>query len=164
MNCVWVLVCDSARARLFETRGIEPSWELLRVLGHPESRSKASDLVGDHSGQRSSQGASVHHNALAPSSSPKEVEKGHFVHTLVTILDQAMRSKSFDRWVLVAPPHVLGMVKNELTSELQKHLMASVDKDLTHLDTPNLAERLRDAVRIPAEDRDVVRHRTKHGH
>jgi protein required for attachment to host cells len=164
MNNVWILVCDSARGRLFETRGNDASWNLLEVFGHSESRSKASELVSDHSGQRSSEGPSVHHNALAPSSSPKEVEKGHFVHTLATMLDQAMRSRRFARWVLVAPPHFLGMLKNELTPELQKHLLVSIDKDLTHIDAPDLAARLRDVVRIPADEKDVVREVTKHGH
>jgi len=164
MNKVWILVCDSSRGRLFETRGSDPSWHLLEVLGHSESRSKASELVGDHSGQRSSLGPSAHHNALAPASSPKNVEKGHFVHTLATMLDQAMRSKRFDEWALVAPPHFLGMLKNELTPELEKHLMVSVDKDLTHLSAPEVAERLRDTVRIPANERSVVREANKHAH
>jgi protein required for attachment to host cells len=164
MNTVWVLVCDAARARLFEIQNDDPTWRAIGTLYHPESRSKTSELVGDHSGQRSSQGPSVHHNALAPSSFPKDVEKGHFVHTLATMLDHAMRSKRFDRWVLVAPPHFLGMLKKELTPELEKHLMVSVDKDLTHVEAPDLAERLRDIVRIPAADRDVVRQATKHAH
>ena len=162
MNTVWTLVCDSSRGRLFETHGNDPSWNLLEVFGHSESRDKTSELVSDHSGQRSSQGPSAHHNALAPSSSPKDVEKGHFGHTLATMLDQAMRSKRFDRLVLVAPPHFLGMLKKELTSELQKHLVASVDKDLTHIDAPDLAERLRDFVRIPLDELDIVREPTKH--
>ena len=164
MNTVWILVCDSARGRLFETRGNDPAWNLLEVLGHAESRSKTSELVSDHSGQSSSQGPSVHHNALAPSSSPKEVEKGHFGHTLATMLDRAMRSKRFDGWVLVAPPQFLGMMKKELTPELQKHLMASVDKDLTHIDAKELAERLRDTVRIPLDQQEIVRPATKHAH
>lgn len=164
MNTVWILVCDSARGRLFETNGNDSSWNLLQVLGHAESRSKTSDLVGDHSGQRSPEGPSVHHNALAPASSPKDVEKGHFGHALSTMLDQGMRAKRFDRLVLVAPPHFLGMLKNELTPELRKHLMASIDKDLTHFDTADLVERLRDTVRIPSAEREVVQQATKHAH
>jgi protein required for attachment to host cells len=164
MNTVWILVCDSARGRLFESRGNHPSWELLEVLSHSESRSKTGELVGDHAGQRSSQGPSVHHNALAPSSFPKEVEKGHFVHTLATMLDQAMRSNRFDRWVLVAPPHFIGMLKHELSPMLRKHLLASVDKDLTHIDAQELAERLRDTVRIPPDEKEIVREPTKHAH
>jgi protein required for attachment to host cells len=164
MNTVWILVCDAARGRLFEIRGDNPSWDLIETFSHAESRSKATELVTDHMGQSSSEGGSAHHNALAPASSPKEVEKGHFVHTLATMLDQAMRSRRFHRWVLVAPAHFLGMLKKELTVELQKHLMASIDKDLSHFNPRDLAERLRDAVRIPPDERESLRLSDKRGH
>jgi protein required for attachment to host cells len=164
MNTVWVLVCDAAKATFFEVRAPEPAWHIVEVLTHPEARSKASELVSDHSGRRSSEGASVHHNSLTPSSSPKQVEKEHFVHLLATRLDQAMRSKRFRRWVLVASPHVAGMLRKDLTPELQKHLMATVDKDLNHLDPHELQARLRDIVRLPLEDRDTVREADKRRH
>src|SRR5580704_3838117 len=118
MNSVLVLVCDSARARFFEVHDDVPSWRVVGHDAHDASRSKAADLVSDHSGRRSSEGGSVHHNALAPASSPKEVEKEHFAHSLATMLDQAMRTRRFHRWVLVAPAHFLGMLKKELTVEL----------------------------------------------
>lgn len=162
MKTVWILVCDSARGRLFESHGANLAWKVIEVVGHAESRSKASDLVSDHLGQRSSQGLSSHHSALTPASSPKENERRHFVHSLVTTLDQALRAKRFDRLVLVAPPHVLGMLKKDLTAELHKHLVATVDKDLTHVDATELAQRLRDVVRVPIDD--VVREPTKHLH
>ena len=164
MNVVWILVCDSARGRLFETRGNAPSWNLLEVFSHAESRSKASELASDRMGQRMPQGA-VHHGALAPSTNPKDVEKGHFVHTLATMLDKGLRSNRFDRLVLVAPPHCLGMLKNEFTTELQKHLMATVDKDLTHCDAADLGDRLGDTVRIPAAERLASENKaSKHAH
>lgn len=164
MNSVWILVCDSAKARLFETRDGAPAWELIETMTHEESRSRASALVSDQAGSRSSQGGSVHHNALAPASEPKEVEKGHFAHSLVMTLDKALRSNKFGNWVLVAPPHFVGMMKKELTRELEKHLMSTVDKDLTGLEAHALAERLRDVARIPPVDRDAVREPLKHAH
>jgi protein required for attachment to host cells len=164
MNSVLVLVCDSARARFFEIRDDDPSWRAVGHDAHDASRSKAADLVSDHSGTRSSEGGSVHHNALAPASSPKEVEKEHFAHSLGKTLDQWSRSGRFRRWVLVAPPHFVGLMKKELTSELTKHLMATVDKDMTHFNVGQLAEALRESVRIPVEQRDSVREPDKHGH
>ena len=166
MNSVWVLVCDAAKARFFEVPGGNGAWTLLELETHEESRSKASGLVSDSSGTRSSEGASSHHNALAPASSPKEVEKEHFAHSLGTQLDQAMRSGRFHRWVLVAPPHFAGLVRKELTPELQKHLMATVDKDLSHLQKSELAEKLRDTVRLPLDQQEVVgvREPRKHAH
>jgi protein required for attachment to host cells len=159
MNTVWVLVCDSAKARLFEVRDQDPVWRVVEVAIHAESREKASELVSDHSGRRSSEGSSVHHNALAPSNSPKEVEKEHFLRSLVTTLDQAMRSRRFYRWVLVAPPHVAGVVKKSLTPQLEKHMMRTVDKDLNHLDVSELSEKLRDDIRIPVDQREALRTR-----
>jgi len=164
MNTVWIVVCDSARARFFEVRGDDPSWYLVSAVSHEESRSKTSDLVSDHSGSRSSEGRSVHHNALAPSSSPKALEKARFAHSLSKTLDEAMRSARFRRWVLVAQPHFVGLMKKELTPELEKHLLATVDKDMNHVDARDLAEMLRDTIRIPVDQRDDVREPHKRAH
>jgi protein required for attachment to host cells len=164
MKSVWILVCDAARARLFETQDGAPPWTLLETMVHDESRSKASALASDRSGSRSSEGASVHHDALAPASDPKENEKGHFAHSLVTTLDQAGRSGRFAKWVLVAPPHFVGLIKKELTPELEKHLLVTVDKDFTGVEAHALAERLKDVARIPVNERDAVREPTKHPH
>jgi protein required for attachment to host cells len=164
MDTVWIFVCDSARARLFETRGEGSSWQLLETLTHEESRAKAAELASDHAGRRSSEGASVHHNALAPASSPKEVEKHSFAQSLASTLDRGMRARRFLRWVLVAPPHFVGLVKAELTPELEKHLLATVDKDLAGLETSELVARLKDVARLPADLRPAIRETTKNPH
>ena len=164
MNNVWVLVCDAAKARVFEIRHGDPTWHAVELVLHEGSRSKASELVGGPSGTRSSEGRSVHHNALAPASSPKEVEKDGFAHTLATTLDRAMRSARFRKWVLVAPPHFLGLMRKELTSELEKHLLTTVDKDFNDLAVHELSERLRDAVRVPVSDRESIREDRKRLH
>ncbi len=164
MNTVWILVCDSAKARIFETRDGAPEWALLETTTHEESRAKTRALVSDQAGSRSSEGQSAHHNALAPTSQPKEVEKEHFAHALVKTLDQAKRGGRFSKWVLAAPPHFVGMIKKELTPELGKHLLSTVDKDLTHLDTLALSARLREDVRIPPDQREVLFAPAKHAH
>ncbi len=144
---VWVVVCDAAKARTFEARPGDRALYPLDLAIHEESRKKASELVRDHSGSRSpegksAQGGSVHHNALAPRSSPKDVEKERFAHSLGRTLDHALRAARFERWILVAPPRFLGLMRKELTSELHKHLGATVDEDLTQLDAGALADRL----------------------
>jgi protein required for attachment to host cells len=164
VNNVWVLVCDAAKARVFEIRDGNPTWHAVELVLHEGSRSKASELVGGPSGTRSSEGRSVHHNALAPASSAKKVEKEGFAHTLATTLDQAMRSARFRKWVLVAPPHFLGLMRKELTSELEKHLLTTVDKDFNDLAVHELSERLRDAVRVPVSDQESIREDKKRPH
>ena len=165
MNTVWVLVCDAAKARFFEVHDGDPTWQVVSELSHEASRSKAAGLVSDKAGRSSAEGGSVHHNALAPASSPKEVQKAHFAHTLGKVLDQAMRSSRFYRWILVAPPHFVGLLEKELTSELKKHQLPSVDKEMTHLSINDLTEKLRPAIAIPLDEREGgTRPSTKHSH
>ena len=105
----------------------------------------------------------MHHNALAPASSPKEVEKEHFAHLLGQRLDVALRSARFGCWVLVAPPHFAGLMLKELTPQLRKHLLATVNKDLGHLDAVALEERLRQVIRVRRDEQAAFRE-PKHQH
>ncbi len=157
MSTMWILVCDSSKARFFEVRNGDVPWHLLTEVFHEGSRSKAAILEGDRSGSRSSQGRSVHHNALAPASSPKDVEKQHFAHELAKTLDQAQRSSRFHHWVLVAPPHFVGLIERELTPELEKSLLTKVNKDFNHLDAHELKDRLGEAVHLPLDQQSSVR-------
>jgi protein required for attachment to host cells len=163
MNNVWVLVCDAARARVFAVSEEAP-WHQLEAFHHDESRNKDSELVSDRAGRSSARGGSVHHNALSPSSAPKELESEHFVQTLTAFLEQGVDAHRFHRWVLVAPPHFLGLVKGALSSELQKRLLATMDKDLSALPSEELAARLHETVRIPPDQREVLRGPVKHTH
>jgi protein required for attachment to host cells len=164
MTTTWILVCDAAKARTFETRHGDRTWRTIEAIVHDESRSRASELVSDHSGNRSSQGASVHHNALAAGSSPKESEKERFARSLAAALEKGLNATRFDKWVLVAPPHFVGMMKKAISAALEKHLLATVEKDLTDLDIHALSERLRDAVRIPPNELPAIREPNKHAH
>jgi protein required for attachment to host cells len=140
MNTVWVLVCDAGRARFFELNGDNPTWSLV------------SERL---------------HEGGGPTGGPtKDVDKSQFAHTLGATLDQAMRQARFGHWVLVAPPHFVGLVKKELTPQLEKHLMTTVDKDLAHETVEELARKLREAVSVPLDQRDAVggRETVRHVH
>jgi protein required for attachment to host cells len=165
MNKVWILVANASRGRIYETQqGEDADWRLVEAFTHPSGRSHTDELVTDGAGRNASQGRSVHHNAMVPKTSPKEVEKEHFVHALVTALDHGLRTNLFDHLVLAAPAHVLGMLKKALTPQLAKHLLATSDKDFEHLDAKELSERLASKARIPIDQADVVRNPEGHAH
>ena len=143
MNNVWVLVCDASRGRLFEIPEPAGDWNQIEVF--------------DHEG-------STDHDGVARASDAKEVEKKHFAHTLASMLDQAQRSNRFRALVLVSPPHFLGMLKAELTAELTKHLIGTLDKDLTHESQAQLVERLAETVLLPVDQRTVLQQSHNHPH
>ena len=164
MNNVWVLVCDAARGRVFAVSPDQPSWQLVETFRNDEVRTKASDLVTDREGRGSSLGGSAHHNALAPSSSLKEQSERRFARDVTAFLERGARENRFHRWVLVAPPQMLGTVKGALDSGLVKRLLTTVDKDYTELAVNEVAQRLHEAVRIPPDQLEVLNGPVKHRH
>jgi protein required for attachment to host cells len=164
MNSVWVLVCDAARGRLYEVREKDAAWRLVDSWRHDASRRKDSDLLTDRAGRRAPEGGSVHHNALVSASSPKEREQGRFAKRLAGSLDQSARSNASRRCVLVAPPRLLGKLKKALTPEVAKQLTATVDKDLSELGPSELEEYLCSVVRLPPDEREVLRQTVKVRH
>jgi protein required for attachment to host cells len=150
MDTTWVVVCDAAQARIFEVSD-DATWHQVEAFEHAASRAKSSDIASDKLGQRSSEGGSVHHGALAPASAPKEVEKEHFAHQLANVLHHGLDAHRFARFALVAPPHFLGLVKGELSTQVTKHLFKTVDKDLVGRTVDELKKALHEPLEFPAE-------------
>jgi protein required for attachment to host cells len=155
MDKVWIVVCSKSRARVFETHGPTAAWALVQTLEHPSGRLHDGALATDREGQSSPLGGSVHHNALAPKTAPKEVDAEHFVRAVGALLERALPSNGGAHLVLVAPPHILGMLRKELSGALTKQVLATVDKDLDHLGRDALAEALRASIPFPLVERDV---------
>lgn len=164
MNTIWLLVCDASRGRIFRVRDDGSPWELVTSFAHDAARSKANELESDRQGRSSPRGNSVHHNALAPTSSLKEREEDRFVPTLVEALEHGLHAHAFHRWVLVAPPHFLGKVKGAAGAGLTKRLLTTVDKDLSELDRDALRERLHSELRIPPDQREILQAPTARRH
>jgi protein required for attachment to host cells len=164
MNNVWILVCNAARARIFETDGAGAAWSMVEVFGNPAGREGDEELVRDRAGSKSPPGGSVHHNALASKTSPKEVAEDKFVRTVVDALAGRLASSPFEHLVLVAPPHVLGLLRDGLPAQLTKRLLATVVGDFEHLDAASLATKLHANVAIPLPQREVVHANENHRH
>ncbi len=141
---VWVLVCDASRARLFRVeRGDELG--MIEELDHPSSRAKIRDLMADTHGRKPN-GQPGHRNNHRPGAEPdtdaKEVEALKFAQVLADKLDKGRVERSFDRLVLVAPPHFLGLLKGTLDDQVHKHLALTISKDLTGIEARELKDRL----------------------
>ena len=79
----------------------------------------------------------------------KEVEAEHFADELAHLLDKEFDHQAYSQFLLVAPPHFLGLLRKRINSKLAKHLLASVDKDLTMADVRELNERLAGSLPAP---------------
>ena len=150
MTTTWILVANASNARLFANRGCNKGLELLEELEHPDSRKKGVDLMSDDRGRQQQSaapnkgrpGATTARPALEPSTDPKEVEALQFAQELCERMDQGRTHKEYDRLVLIAPPHFLGLLRETLDHNTTSLVMDSLNKDYTKLAEKDLTETL----------------------
>jgi protein required for attachment to host cells len=136
----WIVVADGARARIFVNRGPGKGIELsAHELSAEHGRTSEMVRYGLYS-THESVGPARH--AIEPKSDPHQRLKRRFIERLAQMLDQSAAEKAFDRFVLVAPPKVLGDFRKDMSKHLQPLLLSEVAKDLTKASATEVSNHL----------------------
>jgi protein required for attachment to host cells len=137
----WVLVADGQRARILERVNPASEWITLpdetRSVEDPPSHEQGSERPGR---THESMGASRH--AIEPQQDYHEAAKVEFARALCQTLERAAEAHRFARLLLVAPPHFLGTLREELGRTARDRLVGSLDKDLTHATVADIVAHL----------------------
>ena len=130
----WVLVADSARARIFSWSDFQGPLVEERDLANPEGRRRDRDLSADRPGVTYSSGG--HHSAhRMQSSTVADTAVDTFARTLADELKSGLDGRRCERLVLVAPPEFLGRVRSHLDRRTEKAVAESLASDLSR-ETP----------------------------
>ncbi|MBA2727592.1 MAG: host attachment protein [Parachlamydiaceae bacterium] len=132
MSHTWIIVANSAFARIFESTKKNDLHEILH-LSHPESRLKVSELVTERQG-RGHESVGTRRSAMTPTTSPKEVEFAAFAKDLLQHLEASFHDGKFTKLYIAAGPHFLGLLREKISTSLSHILAGAIDKDLTHLE------------------------------
>jgi protein required for attachment to host cells len=135
---IWTLVGNASRARLFQRETAEGDWRLVEEFENPKSRARASDLVTGKAGRSQKRGSPSYSVALEPHTDPKRLEAEHFAATLAKHLEHGLGQGAYSRLYLVAPPRFLGLLRERLSEQVEKHLAGCLDKDFTSLEAREL--------------------------
>ncbi len=124
----WILVADTARARVFEVDAKDG--HLLEVGGYanPEAHSKPSE-IGRDKPPRAQESASPTRHAMEPHTDPHDKPALKFAQSLAAILETGRVEHSYTRLVLAAPPRFLGQLNQALGAQVGKLVAKTVSKD-----------------------------------
>jgi protein required for attachment to host cells len=144
----WVLVADAHQARILgvEDAGLPPTLRhTIRSSPDGKAHDERGDLteVGDHPKH-----ASVQKGALQASGSFKDEAEHRFAKEVVKMLERGLAENAFQHLVLVAPPKLLGILRENLSRGLAARVRASEHKDYAQLPDHELELRVRELVRI----------------
>lgn len=140
---MWVVVADGARARILAGDPGKGGLELAMPELVGRAREKGSDLVADRPGRSVDSSHVGDRHAMEPPTDPKEVEKERFARELVQTLEAASNEGRFARLLLVAPPKMLGELRELMPARLKEKVVGEVDKDLTWVPVHDLPGHLR---------------------
>ncbi len=124
----WVIIADGEKALVMEnvTDAQDPNLVVVSVEENDAPLSKPSDRAGRRYDTGPNQKSAVEE------SSWKAHAKSLFVQDVANLLNKKGLKGSFKRLVLVASPHVLGLLRRRLHSEVLAKVVAEVDKTLTN--------------------------------
>lgn len=144
----WFLVADGARARIYTTEG--RGIDLKPVFSHDfaaPTRAPGRAVNTDRPGRTFDSGGQGRH-AMDPQTDWQTHEKRMFVKSLTAELEKGVESNAYDRLVLVASPEILGYLREDISKNAGRLVVAEINKDLTHLDPLRLSEHLRGELKL----------------
>jgi protein required for attachment to host cells len=127
---IWVLVADGEKALFLRNVGDNehPHLEVFREIhdDNPPTHDQGTDRPG-----RFNDGPNVHRSAVQETDWHR-IEKERFAKEIAGRLYKLAHRDAFKKIVIVAPPMVLGEMRQELHKEVQARVTAEVAKTLTN--------------------------------
>lgn len=141
-TATWVLVADAEGARIFSFLEKNGQWTLQDSIkgdgsAHPDQTANFGPKASEHKGALHGHGQN----------NPKETLERRFAHTLAHVLERGLGQHSFAKLVLVAPPKLLGDLRENLSRGLQAAVVSEINKDYSHSGVEDLMTRLRPELR-----------------
>ncbi|MGE0621095.1 MAG: host attachment protein [Pseudomonadales bacterium] len=140
MGDIWVVVADSVRARFFRLDD-QQHLEELDDLVAPEDRLKDQSLNANRGGRAfDSVGGGRH--AMEKHETPHEHAVKAFAGRIVERLEQARTGNLLEKLVVIAPPRMLGYLREHFSDALEDRVACSIHKELTRETPARIADYL----------------------
>jgi protein required for attachment to host cells len=146
MGTTWILVADASRAQIFAHEKTGEGLSLVREFQHPESRLKASEIASDRAGRQESKGTG--RGSMVERADPKKYEAERFAIELAHALEQGRAAGIYQKLVLVAPAHFIGLLHQHLSAHARALVGTNIEKDYTQLPAVELMSSLQKFVTL----------------
>ncbi len=135
----WILTADGHHARVWEWKSREQPLALVPdFVRRVENASRFSrDMKSDRPG-RSFVSAGMGRSSHEPKTDPHTHEKNEFARELASDLNEAFKKQRFRRLVVIAPPHMLGSLRQQFSPQLEEVIAGESDKDYMNADVEAL--------------------------
>lgn len=144
MDAAWVVVADSARARVFKAESRIGPWTELMALADSQARLHPGDIYTSEQTRRLELGANNYHpgNDYEPPEKPDRVLARRFAKEVASQLRRGALEKRYARLIVAAGPEFLGLLREELDDNTRAKITLELAKDLSKLRADKLRSHL----------------------
>lgn len=137
----WLLVCDGAKALIFQNDGDAELPNLAVVEHMAQDQPLTHELGADRPG-RVFQSHGAAHSAVEQTDWHAQNEAA-FLTRVAERLDQAQEERKFKHLVVAAPPRALGVLRQKLSPQVNALVTQEIEKDFTNMPTAELERHFR---------------------
>jgi len=114
---------------------------LIREINHPDNKLRNIDLTADKEGHyKANQSA---RGAYSPHTNAKEVEINNFSREIADDLNQRRNANGFEKLILIASPHMYGLISHHLNKHVMNLITNHIQKDLMYMKEHELLDFLK---------------------
>jgi protein required for attachment to host cells len=136
----WVLVCDGAKALIFENAGDEKFLNLKtrQVYEQPDQKTRE---IGTDAPGRTFNSVGQQRSAMEQTDFHDQQET-RFLQEIAGMLDAEVKAGHVKGIVIVAPPRALGVLRPAYTHDLRRVLRSEIDKDFVKMPVHEIEKHL----------------------
>jgi protein required for attachment to host cells len=126
----YIVIAESAFAKVFKTGPHQDELTLLKAFENPEGRKQRRELDADRQGMNKTVVAGYHGMSGEENSHEHDVE--NFAREVCEFLRKEHVAGKFSHLHIAAAPHLLGVIRKQLSEDCVKALGDTVNKNLIH--------------------------------
>jgi protein required for attachment to host cells len=142
MYNTWILVANSAEARILELGASWGDLDVKATYSNPDGRAHEGDLVTDRGAAVLESTGQGQRRYTAAKVSAKEHASDVFARKLASALQRGRVNNSYNDLVLVAPPPLLGKLRTVLDATTLECVSYEINKNLAQLSPNQLSDAL----------------------
>ena len=146
-NTTWILVARRDGAQVFRGVGRGLPLQLVHQVEHPAGRLRASDVNADRAGSSHDRMGHFSH-AMSSEQGPTERIDREFASQLATLVDRGRQQAEYGQLALVAPPRLLGYLREAMPEPTRRLVTAELAKDLIDPSDEELRKQLADQLLV----------------
>lgn len=149
MEAQWIVSANASRARFFALSNRSGPLQEVEDMANPAVRLRTSETEPDRLGptaatkSRHNVGAATPNKSYQPAQTPAQHQTEVFAQNVAAFLLKNRQAGQFQGLVLIASPEFLGVLRKQLSSELESAVRLEINKDYTQYTPAELLEQLK---------------------